>query len=219
MPLLRHLVCRVPSSITWCWAAVASFALASTGDLSAQSVDYLFFAGQNWARLAGPTGDPRVDYATVRGVAVGGAARFRVHRTLFIRTELQYAEKGARLGDAFRINLRYLELPVLVEYSPLPDARLSPAAVLGFFGSREVGCSGRTQDPYFHLPPPPRALDCAEFRSATSDFGWIFGLSGVATLGGLDLIGELRHVRGRRDLTGFGNTNRSTSFLVGVRVG
>lgn len=184
----------------------------------AQRVDFALYAGPNASRLTPSTVDPSGDYSTLRGSVVGLALRMQVLPSLSVRAEFQVSEKGARRGDVFRIDFRYLEFPLLLEYAPFPAARLRPVALLGLAASREVACTGLTQDPYFLTPPPPRTLDCNEYRNVRSDVAWTAGVGGSVALASVDLLVELRHVRGWRDLTGFGNTHRSTALLVGVRM-
>lgn len=121
---------------------------------SAYKTKYGIKAGLGSAALHGETKDfSIIDRASKNSLFVGGFALMRVNEIIYIQPEIILAKKGAKPKDPDRkerLNLTYLEFPVLAKLYILPKASVRPHL---FFGpapsillSAEYDSGGRDND-------------------------------------------------------------------------
>lgn len=144
----------------------------------------------------------RVGTQNKLGFTGGGFAAFPVNRIVAIQPEAMFAMKGAKTEietvdyagiptgkESVFWDLRYVEVPVLVRVSPMPDASLQPRLFLGPTLGFSLGgrfTSGFGSDDLQGM----RALDA----------GAAAGIGVRGAVGGRGVTADLRYTTGFRDL-------------------
>ena len=120
---------------------------------SAYKTQYGLKTGLGIAELHGDTKDYNIiDRASKKALFIGGFALMRVNNIIYVQPEIIYTNKGAKAADPDRkdrLNLTYLEFPVLAKLYILPKASIRPHL---FFG------------------PAPNILLSAEYDSGGHDY-------------------------------------------------
>jgi hypothetical protein len=110
-------------------------AIFAFGFANAQEVKFGVKAGLNMASLSG--GDAYYSYGSKAGFHVGGLAEIKINDKFSVQPEVLYSLKGADFnygfGGAFglatdKLNLSYIDVPVMVKFYPIErlSAELGP---------------------------------------------------------------------------------------------
>jgi len=89
--------------------------LSAFWSLSAQDFRFGIQAGTNFA-VQGPIGDYYNNDEIRVGLHAGVFGNYSFNESIYLQTELNYDQKGAKDGD-YKINYDYLSVPVLFNYS------------------------------------------------------------------------------------------------------
>lgn len=161
-----------------------------------------------------------------RGPVLGALVRYRVHRALFVESNLVYARKG--YNDGLEVRLHYVEAPLLVRFDPLA-ASTTPARLFGVVGLAPavlVACHTSGQIFINEFPPHEETYSgsCADkpFLDPTPrrfDLGGVLGF-GVGWAFGFGVIDvQLRTVRGLVDIDGKHDEGKTVNSAVYVVAG
>ncbi|ULQ57914.1 PorT family protein [Flavihumibacter rivuli] len=133
---------------------------AALGTAKAQ-VQYGVKAGANFANVIGSDAD---DAKMKVGFNAGAFARFSINESFKVQPELVYSGQGAKYDDEsldLKLNLDYLNIPVLFQYHTNSGFFAETGPQLGFLLSAKLKADGESED----------VKD--SFKS--TDFSWAFG--------------------------------------------
>jgi len=127
--------------------SVASYAQYNTGDISIRESTFYFGArlGIDFSRLTGDISDVRARTGLTLGAIAG--VRISEDTPICIESGIYYTERGANRkleGYKERINLSYLELPILVKYGFGLGNDMAILPIVGPYFS--LGIGGRIKD-------------------------------------------------------------------------
>ncbi|UCE23800.1 MAG: PorT family protein [Candidatus Zixiibacteriota bacterium] len=165
-------------------------------------------------------GSQRYDYLS--NLFFGLRASREVTRYFDYQFELDFVRKGA-VTDVFslvdkselttvegKLSLDYLELPMMVKFSPRLTARVNPALLAGLYVAWNVSHSVSYED---HVAEP-----IEEFDIATSDYGVAVGVAIDFAIKKRTLSFEFRFTRGLKEIydrpSGDSLVNRVLTFMV-----
>lgn len=119
-------------------------------------------AGLNLATFAGDDAD---DANSKIGVNVGGFAEIPVTETFSARPELVFSTQGAKAdiaGSDFKVNLSYINIPVLGKYNASSGFFAETGPQIGFLVAAKAKVGGESVD--------------VKDAYKSTDFAWAFGL-------------------------------------------
>ena len=137
--------------------------------VSAQETHFGLKAGLN---VSSVNNSPGTDYESKAGLHVGGLAHIHISRHFALQPEVVYSMQGGKFDDV-KLNLNYINIPLLAQYMVDNGFRLQTGPQLGLLVSskREEG------DVEVNL----------EDNFSTVDFSWAFGMGYLFPSGfGLD---------------------------------
>jgi hypothetical protein len=135
--------------------------IAGATCLCAQETHFGFKAGLNLASVDITNGD---DYNSKAGLHLGGLAHIHVTDHFAVQPELVFSMQGGQddVNDNIKLNLNYINIPVLAQYMTMDGFRLETGPQLGILTSAK----SKTGDVEIN-----RKDDVS-----TVDFSWAFGL-------------------------------------------
>ena len=133
---------------------VASFLLTT---MYAQQTHFGLKAGVNIASVAIDNGD---DYGSKAGLHIGGLAHIHISQHFALQPELVFSMQGGK-DDVTKLNLNYLNVPLMAQYMTLDGFRLQTGPQLGIL----VGAESKVGDV---------EVDVKDDLSSI-DFSWSFG--------------------------------------------
>jgi hypothetical protein len=142
-----------------------------TAIINAQTTHFGLKGGLNSSSVKVTNG---ADYSSKIGFHLGGLAHIHVARHFAVQPEIVYSTQGGKDGDNFKLNLNYINVPVLLQYMFDEGFRLQTGPQLGFLTSSKTK-SGNVE------------VDIRDQIKST-DFSWVFGASYLFPQGiGIDL--------------------------------
>ena len=154
------------------------------------------------------------------GLRAGASAILPLTSGLGLELGAAYAEKGAAeqdFGVEIDLELGYLELPLLLRFSPSPAGAVSPHFMAGPALALRVSCNAAAAAEGLEI-----SVDCDDaFDELTSmDFGAMAGAGvDIATSGSLSLSVDVLYSLGLSSISESDNVkNRAFSLLAGVRL-
>jgi len=140
---------------------LATFAVMWIGGVSfAQQTHFGLKAGINSSSVKISNGD---DYDGKIGLHVGGLAHIHVSNHFAIQPELVYSMQGGKGNGDSKLNLDYINIPVLFQYMFDGGFRLQTGPQIGFLASAKSKNGNVTVD--------------VDDDLASTDFSWTFGAS------------------------------------------
>ncbi|SRX55811.1 porin family protein [Aequorivita sp. CIP111184] len=120
-------------------------AVATLSFTAAQSQNVRFGAkaGVNFSSLNGSDID-NVDMLT--GLHVGAVARIGISELFAIQPEIVYSLQGYSLDDDLKVNLNYINLPIMVDFTLAEGFSLQAGPQVGFNLSSKVDFDGEKED-------------------------------------------------------------------------
>lgn len=114
---------------------LAAIAVMTVGFASAQDVRFGVKAGVNLSNFAGD-----IDNTSSRvGFQAGGFAEFKISNKFFIQPELLYSNEGSKIKESesdylykTKLNLSYLNIPVLAKYYIIDKLNIEAGPQIGF---------------------------------------------------------------------------------------
>jgi hypothetical protein len=168
--------------------AAAIFSIIS---LKAQQTHFGIKGGLNIASVEVKDGD---DYNSKAGIHFGGLAHIHVSKHFAVQPELVFSMQGGKDGD-FKLNLNYINLPVLAQYMANDGFRLQTGPQIGF----NVGAESKLGNVEVDISDDINTIDLA----------WVFGASYLFPQGiGIDARYNL----------GLNNINETDTFVEKNRV-
>jgi hypothetical protein len=151
------------------------------------------------------------------GFTIGGFLRKSLSASWVFQSELLYVAKGTEMivnGVTGKVNLNYLELPLLVRGFAGPATALRPFLELGPALSLKTGCTVSAQNGSI-----TQAASCSNFGEVKSfDAGLIVGAGFETALGNSTVGVGVRYNFGLLDIrTGSTATNRNLQVLASIR--
>ena len=123
----------------------------------AQQTHFGLKAGVNIASVAIDGGD---DYSSKAGLHIGGLAHIHISQHFALQPELVFSMQGGK-DDAAKLNLNYINVPLMAQYMTLDGFRLQTGPQLGIL----VGAESKVGDV---------EVDVKDDLSSI-DFSWSFG--------------------------------------------
>lgn len=120
-------------------------AILAFGFMNAQTVKFGVKAGLNVSTITGGyySGGSKV------GFHVGGLAEIGINEKFAIQPELLYSMRGASysfIGVDEKLNLSYVELPVIVKYYVIEGLSIEAGPQVGFLTSAQAKADGDSED-------------------------------------------------------------------------
>ncbi len=137
-----------------CCFTIACFLLTI---MYAQQTHFGLKAGVNIASVAIDNGD---DYGSKAGLHIGGLAHIHISQHFALQPELVFSMQGGK-DDVTKLNLNYLNVPLMAQYMTLDGFRLQTGPQLGIL----VGAESKVGDV---------EVDVKDDLSSI-DFSWSFG--------------------------------------------
>ena len=156
--------------------AVATFGFSN---LNAQDIKFGVKAGANLASLNGDLEDLKSKFS----FHIGGVVEIPITDKFSFQPELLYSSQGAEYDDGLdfggislnaKINLDYLNIPLMAKYYVIENLGLEFGPLVGFLISAEEDYDGETEDLKYNLKSIYFGL--AAGASYNLDFGLNFGL-------------------------------------------
>jgi hypothetical protein len=170
---------------------------------------------------------PGYNASSRTGLQSGVGVTLRLAPVLAVQLQVQYTQKGARIGDG-GVWLDYVEVPVLLRLSlPRRVVGTTVSALFGVAPAHEVRCGYRGIPPndmliIFPVPPPVQDLDCSLLRSHLNDLGVVAGVAVERAVPAGYLTLELQFNRGTRNIAAPWRqqaiSNRSLALLLGYGI-
>ena len=138
------------------------FVFATFFTASQAQVKFGVKAGLNLATLAGDDAD---DANSKIGVNVGGFAEIPVAETFAVKPELVFSTQGAKAetaGQDFKLNLSYINIPILGKYNTSSGFFAETGPQIGFLVAAKAKGGGESVD--------------VKDAYKSTDFAWAFGL-------------------------------------------
>ena len=184
---------------------LVALGLGSAAAANAQSVSLGAKAGVNRSAFTGDFGLPSNanPFGTRTGIAGGVTLAIGFHEVLAVQVEALYTEKGVVGPDLFRMNIGYVETPVLLRATlPLDGLPFRPMIMAGVAPAWEVSCGAIGRPPYIPElpPPPPMAMDCIGWRTERRDLGGVLAGGVEVPLANVRITAEIRHTSGRTNI-------------------
>lgn len=208
-------------------AALAFLLGSSAATASAQQIFAGARFGASWASQRSSI--PFTDYGPRQGIIAGFSGTVELGRFVALQAEADYAQKGARLADTYKMQVDYLEVPLLARLTAPGWRGVRAFAAMGVAPAVELRCGGYTSGMYrldflssssmaypggtFRVP-----LDCNSQRLRYSDRGEIFAGGLLLDNGPRQVSVEIRRVSGG-DISGYGCCelrNQTTSLVFGI---
>jgi len=202
--------------------AIAALALLAPVRAVGQTVSVGIKAGLDQAHWYGDFLTGSNPYRSNTGPVAGATLAVGVKEVVAIEIEALYARKGATGSGGFRMDMGYVETPVLLKLVlPLWALPVRPMLLVGVAPAWEVGCSALAEPMVIPENPPPGAVptSCSGWRSEHHDLGGVLAGGLEAPMGRVRLTAELRYTRGRTNIAQafapLTTYNRAWSFMVG----
>ena len=207
---------RYPRKLTPFLAVVLSTILCVPGSLRGQT-EISLRGGMSLATLGGDdigSADSRT------GLRVGASAILPLTTSLGLETGAAYAAKGAteeEFGVELDLALRYLEVPLLLRFTPSVEDTISPHVSIGPALAFRIGCSAAASAQGVEI-----SVDCDdELDELTSmDLGAVAGAgASIATSGSLPVSVDVLYNLGLSSISESDDVkNRAFSIMAGIRV-
>lgn len=198
-------------------------ALSAPPPAAAQSFTVGVKVGLNHAAWTGDFGTGSNPFAARTGPVAGASFTVGIKEVVAIDIEALYSQEGATGPGAFRMDIGYLETPILVKLAlPLAGIPIRPMILAGIAPAWEISCSAMAQPMTIPEAPPPAAVStsCAGWRTERRDFSEVLAGGVEVPTGRLRLTAELRYTGGRSNIAAgyapLSTYNRVWSFMVGT---
>ena len=205
---------------------LVAVALSAPAFAIAQSVSVGLKVGLNQSAWTGDFGTGANPFGARIGPVAGATFAIGFKDVVAIELEALYNDKGATGPAAFRMNIGYLETPILLKLTlPLEGIPIRPMILAGIAPAWEISCTAIAQPMYIPEAPPPAAIpmSCSNWRTERRDFSGVVAGGVEVPAGRLRLTAELRHTSGRRNIArGYAplsTYNGAWSFIVGTAMG
>ncbi len=162
----------------------------------AQNVDFGLKGGVNLSSLTNiSNSDSKLGYH------LGGLAHIHLNPQWALQPELVYSNQGVEYtsgGFVHKLNLDYVNIPVLFQYMAGSGFRLQTGPQIGFLTNVEDKINGNETNTF----------STSDFKN--TDFAWSFGLSYVGATG---LGFDARYNLGLSNINNFGNNDLKNNVL------
>ena len=203
-------------------STLAALALSVPVPAAAQSILVGLKAGLNQASWYGDFLIGSNPYRADIGPVAGATLAIGIREVVAVQVEALYSRKGATGSGGFRMDIGYLETPVLLKVSvPVTGIPFRPMLLAGVAPAWEIGCAAIAQ-PFFLQDLPASGavpMSCSGWRSERHDLGRVLAGGVEVPVGRLRLTAELRRTSGRTNiaqaLAPMSTYNEVWAFMVG----
>lgn len=133
-------------------------ALATLGISKSTYAQDVKFGVKTGLNLANITGASDVDTNNLIGFHIGAISEISVSDKFSVQPELLYTRQGSEIGNAFKIKLDYLAIPIMAKYYVMPKLSLELGPQVSFLVSDKIEFEGA-------------GIPDAETDAASTDFG------------------------------------------------
>lgn len=177
-------------SIVAALLAIPSFGQTNSGNFSISETSF-YYGVRLGANFASISGDKTDDAKTKTGFNLGGVVGLRVSETtpLFLESGLYYTQRGAKGDGDYKLNLNYLEIPVLIKYGFQATEDISVLPYVGPYFS--MGIAGKikgegdsvgsfSDEGGYNRPDMGFKIGCgAEYNMLYAEIGYQFGVANI----------------------------------------
>jgi len=161
-------------------------------------------------------------WETKMGLAGGVFFELGLAKGFSIQPEVLYVQKGAKISttvgeltETLKLNLDYVEIPLLLKYSFVPGGTIIPSIYAGPF----VGFNTTAKYTYKVEGSPEETLEDVQEYVENPEFGVAFGFSLTQKLGKMNLTLDARYDLGISDIAEEAEASIKTKtwlFMVGI---